>query len=80
MPESNFNRLCGWWSDTPQEWRSENREESILDPRWNRSMNNANELSEEEEVTETLQQTRKIIRGSRKIETAQIVKQDTSPE
>ena len=51
-------------SDTPQEWRSEDREENILYQRLNRSMNNAKELSEEEEVTETLQRTRKIIRGS----------------
>ena len=29
-------------------------------------MSNANEFSEEEEVTETLQRTRKIIRGGRK--------------
>ena len=29
-------------------------------------MSNANELSEEEEITETVQRTRKIIRGGRK--------------
>ena len=41
-------------------------EESILDPKRNRSLSNTNELSKEEEVTETLQRTRKIIRGGRK--------------
>ena len=73
-----FNRSYDWWSDTPQEWRNEEREESILDPKWNRSFSNTNELSEEEEVTETLQRLRKIIRGSRKIGTARIAKQGTS--
>ena len=61
-----FNRSYDWWSDTPQDWRNDDREESILDPKWKRSMLNANELSEEEEVTETLQRTRKIVRGGRK--------------
>ena len=61
-----FNRSYDWWSDTPQDWRNDDREESILDPKWNRSMSNANEFFEEEEVTETLQRTRKIIRGGRK--------------
>ena len=55
-----FNRSYDWWSDTPQDWRNDDREESILDPKCNRSMSNANEFSEEEEVT------RKIIRGCRK--------------
>ena len=61
-----FNRSYDWWSDTPQGWRNDDREESILDPKWNPSMSNANEFSEEEEVTKTLQRTRKIIRGGRK--------------
>ena len=60
------NRSYDWWSDTPQDWRNDEREESLLDPKWNRSMSNANELSEEEEITETVQRTRKIIRGGRK--------------
>ena len=59
-------RSYDWWSDTPQDWRNDEREESLLDPKWNCSMTNANELSEEEEITETLQRTRKIIRGGRK--------------
>ena len=58
-----FNRSYDWWSDTPQDWRNDDREESIVDPKWNRSLSNANEFSEEEEVTQTLQRTRKIIRG-----------------
>ena len=62
----NFIRSYDWWSDTPQEWRNDEREESILDPKWNRSLSNTNEWSEEEEVTETLQHTRKIIRGDRR--------------
>ena len=62
----NFNRSYDSWSDTPQEWKNDDREESILDPKWNSSLSNTNELSEEEEVTETLQRTRKIIRGGRK--------------
>ena len=37
-----------------------------MDPKWNRSLSNTNELSEEEEITETVQRTRKIIRGGRK--------------
>ena len=48
------------------QWRNDEREESLLDPKWNRSMTNANEHSEEEEITETVQRTRKIIRGGRK--------------
>ena len=43
MSES-FNRSYGWWSDTPQEWRNDDREESILDPKWNRLVWNTNEL------------------------------------
>ena len=62
----NFNRSYDWWSDTPQEWRNDEKEESVLDPKRNRSLSNINELSEEEEVTETLQRTRKIIRGGRR--------------
>ena len=61
-----FSRSYDWWSDTPQDWRNEDREESLLHPKWNRSMSNANEFSEEEEVTETLRRTRKIIRGGQK--------------
>ena len=61
-----FNRSYDWWSDTPQDWRNDEREESILDSKWNRSLSNTNEFSEEEEVTETLQRTRKIVRGARK--------------
>ena len=34
----NFNRSYDWWSDTPQEWRNVEREESILDLKWNRSL------------------------------------------
>ena len=34
--------------------------------KWNRSMSNANELSKEEEITETVQRTRKIFKGGRK--------------
>ena len=64
--EMSENRSYDWWSDTPQDWRNDEREESLLDPKWNRSMTNANELSEEEEITETLQRTRKIIRVGRK--------------
>ena len=60
------NRSYDWWSDSPQEWRNEKREESLMDPKWNRSMSNTNEISEEEEITETVQRTRKIIRGGRK--------------
>ena len=60
------NRSYDWWSDTPQDWRNDEREESLLDPKWNRSMSNANALSEEEEITETVQRTRKIVRGGRK--------------
>ena len=62
----NFSRSNDWWSDTPQDWRNDDQEESLLDPKWNRSMSNANELSEEKEISETLQRTRKIIRGGRK--------------
>ena len=62
----NFNRSYDWWSDTPQEWRNDEKEECVLDPKRNRSLSNINELSEEEEVTETLQRTRKIIRGGRR--------------
>ena len=62
----NFNRSYDWWLGTPQDWRNDDREESLLDPKWNRSMTNANELSDKEEITETLQRTRKIIRGGRK--------------
>ena len=61
-----FNRSYDWWSDTPKNWRNDEREESILNPKWNRSLLNTNEFSEEEEVTETLQRTRKIIREGRK--------------
>ena len=60
------NRSYDWWSDSPQEWRNDEREESLLDPKWNRTMSNTNELSEEEEITETVQRTRKIIRGGLK--------------
>ena len=52
--EMSENRSYDWWSDTPQDWRNDDREENLLDPKWNRSMTNANELSEEEEITETL--------------------------
>ena len=62
----NFNRSYDWRSDTPQNWRNDDREESILNPKWNRSLSNTNFFSEEEEVTETLQRTRKIIRRGRK--------------
>ena len=62
----NGNRLYDWWSSSPQERRNEEREESLMDPKWNRSLSNTNELSEEEEITETVQRTRKIIRGGRK--------------
>ena len=62
----NGNRSYDWWSSSPQEWRNEEREESLMDPKWNRSLSNTNELSEEEEITETVQRTRKIIRGGRK--------------
>ena len=61
-----FNRSYDWWSDTTQDWRNDESEESILDPKWNRSLSNTNDFSQEEEVTETLQRTRKIIRGGRK--------------
>ena len=37
-----------------------------MNTRRNRSLNNTNDISEEEEVTDTIQRTRKIIRGSRK--------------
>ena len=60
------NRSYDVWSDTPQDWRNDEREESLLDPKWNHSMSNANEFSEEEEITETVQRTRKIRRGGRK--------------
>ena len=56
-----FNRSYNWWSETTEESRDDKKEESILDPKWNRSLSNTNELSEEEEVSETLQRTRKII-------------------
>ena len=62
----NGNRSYDTWSSSPQEWRNEEREESLMDPKWNRSLSNTNELSEEEEITETVQRTRKIIRGGRK--------------
>ena len=55
-----------WWLDSPQEWQNDEREESLLDPKWNRSMSNTNELSEQGEITETVQRSRKIIRGGRK--------------
>ena len=61
-----FNRSYDWWSDTPQEWRNDEREESMLNPKWKLSLSNQNEFSEEEDVTETLQRRRKIIRGGRK--------------
>ena len=64
--EMSENRSYDWWSASPQKWRNDEREKSLLDPKWNRSMTNANELSEEEEITETVQRTRKIIRGGRK--------------
>ena len=64
--EMSENRSYDWWSDTPQDWRNDEREENLLDPKWNRSMTNANELSEEEEITKTLQRTRKINPGGRK--------------
>ena len=64
--EMSENRSYDWWSDTPQDWRNDEREENLLDSKWNRSMTNANEFSEEEDITETLQRTRKIIRGGRK--------------
>ena len=60
------NRSYDCWSDTPQDWPNDEREESLLDPKWNRTMSNANELSEEDEITEIVQRTRKIIRGGRK--------------
>ena len=63
------NRSYDWWSGSPQEWRNEEREESLMDPKWNRSLSNTNEISEEEEITETVQRTRKIIRGSSDSET-----------
>ena len=62
----NENRSYDWWSSSPQDWRKEEREESLMDPKWNRSLSNTNELSGEEEITETVQRTRKIIRGGRK--------------
>ena len=64
--EMSGNRSYDWWTGSPQEWRNEEREESLMDPKWNRSLSNTNELSEEEEITETVQRTRKIIRGGRK--------------
>ena len=64
--EMSGNRSYDWWSDSPQEWRNDEREESLQDPKWNSLMTSANELSEEEEITETVQRTRKIIRGGRK--------------
>ena len=57
----NGNRSYDWWSSSPQEWRNEEREESLMDPKWNRSLSNTNELSEEEEITETVQRTKKNI-------------------
>ena len=71
-----FNRSCDWWSDTPHDWRNDEREESILDPKGNRSLSNTNDFSEEDEVTATLQRTRKIIRGGRNLETVRTVKQE----
>ena len=62
----NANRTYDWWSSSPQDWRNEEREESLMDPKWNRSFSTNNELSGEEEITETVQRTRKIIRGGRK--------------
>ena len=67
MSERNYNRSYERWSDSPQERRSDDRDESHFNPRWNRSMNNKNKISEEEEVTETLHRTRKLIRGRRRI-------------
>ena len=64
--EMSGNRSYDWWSASPQEWRNEEPEESLMDPKWNRSLSNTNELSEEEEITETVQRTRKRIRGGRK--------------
>ena len=66
MSERSCNRSYDWWSDTSQEWRNEEREESILDPKWNLPLSNTDKLSEVEEVTETVQRTRKKFRGSRK--------------
>ena len=62
----NANRTYDWWSSPPQDWRNEEREESLMGPKWNRSFSTNNELSGEEEITETVQRTRKIIRGGRK--------------
>ena len=45
-------------------------------------MNNTNDMSEEEEITETLQRTKKIIRGIRRnrdSSDSEIVKRDPSP-
>ena len=61
-----FNRSYDWWSDTPPDWRIDEKEESIRDPKWNRSLLNTNDFSEEQKVTETLRRTRKIIRGGKK--------------
>ena len=38
----NFNRSNDWWSDTPQDWRNEDREGSILVPKWNQSLSITN--------------------------------------
>ena len=70
------NRSYDWWSGSPQEWRNEEREESLIDPKWNRSLSHTNELSEEDEITETVQRTRKIIRGAGKTGIAPTVKHD----
>ena len=61
------SRSYDWWLHSPQEhWPGKDREEILMNTRRNRSLSNTNDISEEEEVTETIQRTRKIIRGSRK--------------
>ena len=61
------SKSCDWWSETPQErCNGKDKEESLMDHRWNRSLSNKNDMSEEEEVTEILERTKNIISGSRK--------------
>ena len=64
MSENSIAHTSG--GQIQQDWRNDEREESILDPNWKRSISNTNEFSEVDEVTETLQRTRKITRGGGK--------------
>ena len=78
--QHNTNISNDWWSDTPHKRRrGEDSEESLLDPRWNRSFKNISDMSEEE-VTKTLQRTKKSSEAVGKIETARRVRHGKNQE